>query len=462
VLGVLNLVTGGWQFYFDFELAREHPSFATFWPSMRELLRLSALALGLPVVLAAGLAWRARAELRSGGALVDRARTALAGSADARLASMLLITVAIGIPAGVYFRLKVGSDVNQYIGVIWAAGLLTAIAYRRSRRHAVTALVASAAILALFALSQRPADAVAGARVPPVWHTFEYTEVSPELLKYARGHLVYEQVQSDLNVEPQGSIYPNFYNFVDLLAAGRQPDYLVEALLDRRFDAVAPFSFASAQISLFWEIYASGAGRREANYFWKLNRVIEAGYGPTTGVPTGFLGRRPGPSRAPWMRSCFGPFDLSGIEFGIRAGGGFWCRDGTALTLRETPAPRSEVHSLDRVPRVAGALGVRLPSASGSFRIALRGDSGSWVLDGRRAGARVVLALSVDGGESARTEVPYEETASLAFGEGSPALGATGDEVEVTLPDVGEGDLSISAARGSLARFDLAGLNLGG
>ena len=79
-------------------------------------------------------------------------------------------------------------------------------------------------------------------------------------MDYARDHLVWEQVQSDLNVEPQGSIYPNFYNFVDLLAAGRQPVYLVDALLDRRFDAVAPFRFAPGAVTLFWEIYASGAG----------------------------------------------------------------------------------------------------------------------------------------------------------------------------------------------------------
>ncbi len=463
VLGLLNLITHGWEIYFDFELAQKHPRFASFWPSMHELLRFGAPAMVLLLGLAAVATWGARAGFRSGErGLGGYLRAALGGSRDARLAAMLVLTVVIGIPAGVYFRLKVGSDVNQYIGVLWAGGMLIAIAYRYCGERPATALVAAAGIALMFVISQRPTDTAVGARVPPVWKTAEYTEVSPAITDYARHHLVYEQVQSDLNVKPQGSLYPNFYNFIDLLAAGRQPLYLVHALIDRRFDAVAPFRFASPQISLFWEIYASGAGRRESNYFWKLNRVIAAGYAPAPGLPPGFLGRRAGPSRAPWMRSCFGPFELAGVDFGIRAGGGFWCREGDALTLRATPAPRSEVHSLDSVKRVMGALPVSLTGRAGSFEIRLRTGSGRiWSLTGRRASPRsLTLVLTADGRvvgtAQARPGVPLE------FATGSPAVRGGGGRVSVTVPDIGSGDLSIRASRGSGARFDFAGLKLDG
>ena len=49
-----------------------------------------------------------------------------------------------GRPAAVYFRLKVGSEPNQYVGVLWGIGLLAALAWRRLARVPGTALVAAA------------------------------------------------------------------------------------------------------------------------------------------------------------------------------------------------------------------------------------------------------------------------------------------------------------------------------
>ena len=228
-------------------------------PALRLLLAVGARAAPLrgcrrcccSLALAAVLAWQRAAPSRASAGSAGTCAPALGGSPDARLASLLVLTVVIGVPAGVYFRLKVGSDVNQYIGVLWAAGLLIAIAYRRLRaRITSTALAAAAAIALLFVSPSAPPTPSLGARVPPVWKTAElHGGARPSSLDYARDHLVYEQVQSDLNVEPQGSLYPNFYNFIDLLAAGRQPLYLVHALLDRRFDAVAPFRFAPGRRS---------------------------------------------------------------------------------------------------------------------------------------------------------------------------------------------------------------------
>jgi hypothetical protein len=466
VLGLLNLLTDGWEYYFDFELPREQPKFASFGHSLREFFELTGAAWVLAAVLAAGLLFEARAgRFRRGNHSGRRTRSAaarevLCGSADARLSSLLLLFAVIGVPAVVYFRLKVGGEVNQYVGVVWALGVLAAIAYRRSGAHAATGLLAVAAVLALFLTAQLPGHSIARVWVAPLSRTASYPELPPQLLEYARTHLVYDGVHSDLNVEPQRSIYPNFYNFVDLLAGGKQPMYLVNALLDRRFDAVAPFRFSAGGTSIYWELYASAAGRHEANYFWKLNRVIRAGYRPAAGVPAGFLARRPGRNSAAWMRSCFGPFELAGTDFSIRAGGGFWCREGDVLRLRETPAARSEVHALDDVSHVAGTLGVALRGPPGSsFDIAL---GGVWRLQGRTAGRTLALALTAGGRPVGELSVPARARGvRLAFVQGTPGLSRSGGDVTVALPE-GSGDLSIQADRGSGARFDFARAELSG
>ncbi len=458
VLGILNLATDGWEHYFDFELAREHPQFADYGPSAREFGRYVAAAVAFPVLLGLALAVRTRAWRRLGapGALLARSR-------DARLATLLAVFVLVGSPLAVYFRLKVGSEPNQYVGVLWGLGLLAALAWRGARVSAVTALIAVGLIGVLVVLAQRPGETVRGYWVAPLERTREYTEVPPELVDYARTNLVWHQVQSDLNVEPQRSLYPNFYNVVDLLAAGKQPLYLVRAFLDRRFDAVAPITFPPGPTQTYWDLYSSGAGDEEEHYIWKLNEVIRAGYAPAAGTPAGFLARSPGPSRAPWMRDCFGPFELGGRDFGIRRGGGFWCRDGTdAVVLRDTPAPVSEIHALDPVDALAGELRIR---TDGPVTVSLSGGDGhSWALslrpalgggarleasvDGQPAGDAVVLP---DGVSDRPVVITFEDSAE---GDAGVSRAGAGGAL-ARMPGVEGGDLSIRAARGSEARVEL-------
>ncbi len=462
VLGLLNLATDGWEYYYDFELAREHPRFAEFWPSMREFWRYVAAAVAFPLLIGLALAVSGRAWRRLGGvgALLARSR-------DARLATILALFVVVGSPLAVYFRLKVGSEPNQYVGVLWGLGLLAALAWRGARADAASALLAVGLIGVLFVLAQRPGETVRGYWVPPLERTQHYAEVPPELVDYARSNLVWHQVQSDLNVEPQRSLYPNFYNVVDLLAAGKQPLYLARAFLDRRFDAVAPITFPPGPTQVYWDLYASGAGEEEENYIWKLNQVIAAGYAPAAGTPAGFLARSAGPSRAPWMRGCFGPFELAGTDFGIRLGGGFWCRAGAgAILLRDTPAPVSEIHALDPVDAVGGELGIR---SDGPVTVSLTGDDGhAWSLSLRPAldgparleatvdGERAGTAVEVPGGVSSRAlAISFEPAAT-----GAPGVASDGRGVVARLPEVEGGDLSIKAARGSEARLELGGLEL--
>jgi hypothetical protein len=309
-------------------------------------------------------------------------------------------------------------------------------------------------------LAQRPGETVRGGYwVAPLQRTHEYAEVDPALVDFARSHLVWEQVQSDLNVEPQGSLYPDFYNFVDLLAAGRQPLYLVDAFLDRRFDAVAPIRFPPGPASEYWNLYANGAFEEEDNYFWKLNQVIAANYARAPGLPAGLWARRPR-LLAPWMRDCFGPFEAAGTEFGIRRGGGFWCREGDGvLRLRRTPASISEIHALDTVTAVSGDLTV---DTGGPVAIALKSsDQRGWTVSVRPEGKRAALVeASLDGrplGEPVQVRLGGEPL-EIAFGPGDGSLSAAGARVTAALPGVGSGDLSIGAARGSDARIGLSRL----
>ena len=462
LLGLLSLLTDGWIFYFVFELGLDHPKVSTFGEYAREMIRSVGFALVLTVLVASGLA----IDLLRRRPGIPRVRR-LAGSYDARLVSLLVTFAVLGFPAAVYFRTQLGGDVNQYIGVLWAMGMLVAVAYRRAAASESAALVAAAALALAFVVALLPGGKAAGVNVAQAGQDRDFAELPAPLLDYARDHLVYEQVHSDLNTEPQGSVYPNLYNWADLLSVGRQPRYLVDALLERRFDAVRPITFASPRELLFWDIYASGNGREESGYIWKLNRLISAGYGPAEGVPEGFLARRPGAHPKPWLRDCFGPFDLGGVDWEIRDGGGLWCRAGAgALELRGTPAPVSEIHTEDPVDRVEGRVEVRLPR--GRFEIRLRADGGRrWKLRGVRRGREIELSTSLDGRPGARIVLMPERGGELALDlvAAGEAPGAIRDEsrggearVAVPVPALGAADLSVFATRGSGARFVLGGL----
>jgi hypothetical protein len=461
VMAIVNLATDGWQYYFAFELGRRQPKFAEYVPSLHELLRVTGIALGACALVGAAAlanAWTAARE-RPGPRGSNRG--------DARIASVLVAFIVLSAPLAVYFRTKVGADVNSYIGLAWALGLLFALAYRHAQSSAGTALVAAACVAALFVVAVRPGYNLGSLTVAALGEKGGYEKLSPEVVAYARSHIVWEQTYANLNVEPQRSIYPNFFNITDLLAAGRQPIYLVNALLDRRFDAVAPIRFADDQTYRYWDYYMSGVKAHEANYTWKLNQVIKSGYGPQQAPVLGLLERSPGPPRSPWMRHCFGPFELAGKSFDIRRGGGFWCASGTdGLTLRRTPARFSEVHA-EGVDSIAGELKVTLPGRADWFTLSLEQDGRpGWVMKGRAREDVLYLSLvSGDLEESAQVRLGEDRTVALTFARSvRPALGSGSArrEVRVALPEVAANDLSLKGSRTSGVRFDLEGVSLTG
>ncbi|MGA2454450.1 MAG: hypothetical protein ABSG93_13115 [Solirubrobacteraceae bacterium] len=352
LLAVLNLLTHGWEFYFNFVVATRQSDESPYHANIIKGLQCTALAAGfvgatwIASVVRAVTRRRGRS-LRSQGrsrrhALAESVRRVLvARDPTGRRALLIALYIVFGFALAMYFMRKQGTETNQLIGVVWGLGLFAAIGWRVAQRHIGVSAVTGGCVGLLFVLVQlAPIQEVAAraeVSIPAFEKAAQLQSVPAELLSYARDHTLYLPSYSDLNVPEGGPLYPNYYNFADLLAAGSQPLYLVRALLDRRFDAVAYFPLAG-------DLYASANGKWEQNYLWKLNEVIAARYEPEPGLPEGLLGRRPGPEQASWMRDCFGPFTAGGASFRIHLGGGFWCSfSPNRLQLVRTPAPFSEV-----------------------------------------------------------------------------------------------------------------------
>jgi len=432
-------------------------------------------------------------------ALRRRGRGASTGPATERapwsLASLLMFLIAVVVPISFFFRQKIGADDNYYIGVAWALAFLAAIGWRRARAGIGTGLAAAGVLVAVFAAmvavspGAEEEDRLNSVNLPNLartttadqhdtWLTVffprpglvplnEPGSVLPELRAYARGHLVYSEGLGDINLRPQGVVWPNYDNFSGNLAAGQQPGYLLDAWLDRRFDAMTP-PFNTDERK---EQFVSGSGRWEENYLWKLNRVIRAGYQDSPTLPDELYERRPGPHAAPWMRTCFGPFAAAGTTWRINRGGGFWCRPpGTdRLELRDTPAPYTDVRTSEEVTGASGTLGVSGP-ARGAFEVTVeREDEPPLRLRGEPArgggtrltpyrGAQAGAPLTVPpapGAPGGGLELALEPGGAASL---EPSAAGAG-RARVALPSIADGAvLRLGATRGSGVGFDLAGL----
>jgi len=446
--------------------------------------------------LAAGVVVRTR--LREGGSrhsylqvLVRHRNRRTKTSTDGELAGVLLTSVLVGVLLAVYFRQKIGTDDNLYIGIAWGLVMLGALGYRRACRMPATGGVASATVIVLFVAmlvgSPLP-DPENGLWFPspsgnpshesderlvaflPTYGLLparEWPETPPELRDYARGHTVYDGA-SALGAASDGGLYPPYDNWSGLLAGGVQPGYLVRAFLDRRFDAVTTFDTAERK-----EGFASGNGTWEENYQWKLNRVIEARYGSSPAAPAGLVERRPGPERAAWMRECFGPFALRGAALRINRGGGFWCASPRArdeLTLVDTHAPYSDLRTTESVGSMTGAITARL-AGKGEFKMSVEPEDGPpWTLVGRSRTPRlnaIRLSIVSAGATTAGAVVRLDGGRGVRLllsgpPEGGPPLAsAAGGSARVKVPELGGGAVvRFGATKGSGAVFDLRGLRL--
>jgi hypothetical protein len=374
VLVGLNLLTDGWEFYINFEMATRHSLGSLYGRYLGEGLQSTALALAFVCAtwIACGICAvprRHRSVMRQRWRLGTADLRDLLDQADPTPRRLLLLGLyaPIGFLIAVYFMRKQGSGTNQFVGVAWTLGLLAAGGWNIALRRAGTAMIAGAAVTLCFVLIQfaatRQVAANARVAIPSLDTAVQWPQVPPALISWAKDHTFYSPEYPDLNVPNGGPLYPDFVDFADLLAAGEQPLYLVHALLDRRFDGVELIPLAE-------DPYTSAYGKWEENYLWKLDEVITARYAPEPGLPPGVLGRRPGPEQDAWMRDCFGPFLAGGASFRIRHGGGFWCSlSPEQLQLVEAPVPLSEVVTTQPV-RVSGTIELELEGQP-SRRIAL-------------------------------------------------------------------------------------------
>lgn len=414
-----------------------------------------------------------------------------------RVASVLVLSVIVGLPLAFYFRQKVGGDDNYYIGMAWAIAMLGAIGYRHARARARGAPIAAVVVAGIFVLMlavspTRQTDAQANAvNLPSLarvteganpehseWLTVffpaqgllpartQWSTVSTDLLDYAADHPVYHKDFGDLNVASEGRVWPQYQIFAGSLAGGVQPRYLVEAWLDRRFDAVTyPFEAGGNN-----ELFTSGGGRWEENYLWKLNEVLRARYRPSPAVPSSMYERRPGPEPARWMRECFGPFGLAGTSWRINRGGGFWCRPGggARLALRSTPAPYSDVRTEAPVRSLTGALLATARPGGGFFEVTVEPSGGQPLRLRGEPGARGRMTLTTFRGPTATGRLALRAPGGRVTldlepaGSGGPLVvtaGAGSGRARVAVPSLGEGAVvRLAGTRASGATFDLGRL----
>lgn len=434
------------------------------WPALGAIASLVVLAAALAGLRSAA-GRDATLRLRSWWARADW---------PARSAVVLAIYLVVGAALAGYFRAKAGGAFNQFMGLGWAVGLLLACGWA-ALRHRIwaTATVTGCLVVVWLAAHSEGLreDLVAGhLGLHAVSQDDAPGEIDPALVAYARTHSVYHPTWSDLGTRTTGTIYPNWMNFIGLLSAGRQPGYLFQAFLDRRFDAVQPFDSDMVEHGL-----TSGFGQYEENLLWKVNRVIEARYRPVEGGLPELLYRQPGDEQAVWMRRCFGPFQVAGVALRINRGGGFWCLDGTSLTLRETPEDYSDVRVEGLVRQVSGKLEASLPGA-GWFEVRVEQPSTDpeaepvvhWLLRVERAEKaddRLSVRLFGEGDqELAALEVEASDRLAITLkpstvGSASLAMVEDGVQVSAGMPADG-GELRFASGQGSTPTFELGALRV--
>ncbi len=431
LLLVLNIMTHGWEYYFNFERATNESNEFRFSENVVKGLQSSALAVGfvgvtwLGNVVGAVIRRHGRSVSERATVSVDGLRGILAAEDPmGRRILLLCLYIGFGFVSAAYIMRLQGSETNQMIGVVWALGLLAAAGWRVAQRRVGVAVATGGCMIVLYALVQLGAvnqiAANANVAVPDLELATEWPSVPVELQSWASHHTLYTPLYSDLNVPQGGPLYPNYINFADLLASGLQPLYFVRALLDRRFDGVALFGLEG-------EEYVSAKGKWEENYLWKLNEVILSHYASEPGLPQGVLGRRPGPESAAWMRYCFGPFNAGEASFRIHHGGGFWCSFAPGqLQFVRAPVPLSEVVTVHPV-RLAGELTMSLEDRVGAeVDLVVEGGSGAdWEARVTVASSKsrdLVVSTYVDGARVASKLAP---TVTLPGGRREVHLGLT-------------------------------------
>jgi hypothetical protein len=454
VLAVLTALTDGWQARLN--LTAELPRAFGLWHGTSDLLVRSAGALGLLAALVAIAAWSGR-------------RPQLDARRIPPLPTALVLAALLCSASAIWLRRYYGGADNNYVGALWALGFLVALAYRQARLHVRRAPVVAMALIALATttLADRSWTLRHGELLPEE----RWASLPGDFVAFTRHNVIYDSLAADINAPEQRVVFPHHVHIVEALDRGIQPRWFVELLLERRFDAIYGFFGTHFDPELVLSDKAEDA------YFWKLNRVIEAGYVKSSlppAEPAGFEfgnGARPvpamvprrGPGPAPWIRWCFSPFRVAGSDFEIGNGGGLWCsRPGSdVLRMRGTPLPVTHAESVRDVHTVRGKLRVGVAARPGErWSVQLAGD---WRVDGtvRSDLEGVELELSARGRAAMRAFVSRavlrhtKGTVTLRFVPSGVALPDRPHPDVVTLPGTARtaGPLVLGASAQSDARF---------
>jgi hypothetical protein len=448
ILGVLYVTSDGWAYYYIFQMARDH-----FWdvaplrPLAVAAWQIGWLPLAFMFVTLAAAVW-ANADRWPGW----RARTLTESRGLQQFVLLLLFVISV-TPVAIYSERHQGSADNQLIGPLWGVALLSALGWRLSGRRRGARIVTGLAVALLASLSLGFGHSASGEiqqltgmnRIRDMVTVTRFSEVPEELLAAARGHTLYDWLHGDLGMS--GRHVPTSAIACDLTAAGLSPIALEHALAARRYDLVTLAPFASGPA-------CSGFGKWEANYFWKLNTLIDAGYRSNPSrYPAEVLERRPGAAPLAAIRKlerCFAPYRLGGVLFRITVGGGFWCQSSPTdprLTLGDIPDSASAVLTDGVVTSATGSIVITLPPGAGTAAVAM--DQGQ----------KLEAVGKLDSAEE------RERRAVVTFGalRGAAARAAVRDGIAEQSVDPAKFNgkrLAILATANSGAQFDFSGMTL--
>jgi hypothetical protein len=450
IFGFLYVTSDGWSYYYIFQMPRDH-----FWGvAPLHLLLVGAWQIGwLPLAFMAGMliaAGWANVDRRSGG----RGR-ALAHDRDVQQLVLLLLFVICVTPVAIYSERHQGSFENQLIGPLWGLALLAAFGWRLSGSRPGARIVTGLAVAVLASLSLGFGNPAAGEllqrtgmnRIREAATIKRFPQIREDLVAASRDHTLYDWYHVDLGMK--GDHVPSSAIVCDVTAAGLSPGALERAFVTRRYDLVmmAP--------PLYHDPSCSGFGKWEANYFWKIDTLIAAGYQSNPRrYAADVLERRPGAAPVAALRKlarCFAPYRLGGVLFRIGFGGGFWCQSTPTdprLTLGDVPASPSVVLTDGTVTSATGSIVITLPPGSGTAAVVVARGPGEFGTVGKLDSAA--------GGE---------RRAVVTFGarRGAAADAAVRDGIREQSVDPAKFNghrLAVLATANSGAQFDFSGMTL--
>ncbi len=293
VLLALLVATRGWVWFTMFEIAARKYSDPGVLSYLSEATRLLALPVLAVVIIYA-------ASLRGGQSPSRGSRP----SVTRLLGFVLVVFVVVELVPAFVGRRQSGGSIDAYLGILWALGMLLALAYRagwtntRARMAGTVVFVAIAAVGVVGPVG----DVFARENVvtPTVAPRQEVAPINPKVIDFARTHLVWESQLGVVAPKQTSPVaFPAQANLNDVLAAGEPVTYFVDALAQRRFDAVT-------MIEPLAEGYVAAGGRMNGEYIAALNELIQRGYAARQpGVPGSLLGRRPGSIDLSWAPACF-------------------------------------------------------------------------------------------------------------------------------------------------------------